>query len=1220
MANTIYDTEYTIDNSLANGGATPAFVSEYDLRQIQTPMTSVGGTGTDNNSSAGFTLGWNRNDNDSGNDRANGPYVASGSNSNNQGFNVLANSHLRIEGGSTVQVSTMGIFSTFNEDSDGGQVTIDGSKLIAARIPMQGRDGSSNPFVVGTNDSERRYPTLNIINGGQVNLPGCSGNDYRAFNGIHGRGRLVIDDGALYFGADNAAFFRGYDSVRPVWFTGTQTNLNNAVIDGFSRIEVSGAIQRMASTSLTYGQNVGLADNNGVFYGTSNGTIANFGDFSVTLPPGQDVFPSTGGVFKMGNFREAGQIFDFGGQMTVVTDSDTFEPACHHFVGHPTTTAGADIYRQFRRSGTLNASAVLVNEDFTPSSETLNGRFTMLDNYGNVEVPTQSTWTNGAMTPQTYTWYYQPWYGTDEAPTTARTQFGYSNLKQGGSYTSRFFRSQDANGSGNLNTMAAYSRAFQHGDTTQTFVLASFQDVRSSANQVHQRRDQRRHYPFRAGFHQWGFKPEFTDTGLGESTQPPQTGNPTLAQLQAAENSCNDIRNGKSLTYTAARDPLLVSGTNIVSLTSAANAHMTESLEADNTRASYSVVDSDVSLDKVYRHIQQWTYHRAFADTENFYTPGTLNNANAGWNLTIDYDETGLLPVNNIGFYNFVPSPGASTRSMNVNSDWADIRAIKANTNVRLWERLRQAESQGCNWLQGYMYCWRDNSNWALLRFERDFEQRGAANSEAQAQITEVVASQGNIGSSGTVRIQIANYADSFFEDGASGDDVTLTITHPWRDYLWQSNVGLRPADSNTANANMETSYVRLRQDSDAIFGDSTEAGHITPGTQLTSVDLTTDSDIFDANARAVRISTRGNGRIINLPTNSTSVNPTIAAGTTHTSTIQFARGSTYTVAGDLTGATLVAVGTGANPMINLTGSGAVPASLTGIDVQKTVGISLVAPIGWDSNVIDSEAGANIAAYAGTTLANAQSATKETNPTPTLSTTNVSNDTLTYDFVIDNNDTLYWAFAGRSHITEGGWYDPVNGASSTSATVNMAVSTAIDATPNGTGADALITYINNPSNDVVGALSANATGTNKMTISLDNAAFAGTIRDGRYFTRLIMQKDHFLENVAKTYYPVNGIVIQSDRIIYNDDDVTWQKAVGNNNVVSFAIQVQDAQGGRLDSGANAITTNNVTTRIAWSGPAAIGFVDPTLLASLATSAELEPLAKESSVWAANAAL
>ena len=1210
MANTIYDTEFTINNSLANGGATPAFVSEYDLRQIQTPMTSVGGTGTDNNSSAGFTLGWNRNDNESGNDAANGPYIAS---SNNQGFNVLANSHLRIEGGATVQVSTMGIFSTFNEDSDGGQVTIDGSKLIAGRIPMQGRDGSSNPFVVGTNDSERRYPTLNIINGGQVNLPGTSGNDYRAFNGIHGRGRLVIDDGAIYFGADNAAFFRGYSDVRPVWFTGTQTNLNNAVIDGFSRIEVSGAIQRMASTSLTYGQNVGLADNNGVFYGTSNGTIANFGDFSVTLPPGQDVFPSTGGVFKMGNFREAGQIFDFGGRMTVVTDSDTFEPACHHFVGHPTTTAGADIYRQFRRSGTLNTSVTLVNEDFTPASDTLEGRFTMLDNYNNVEVPTQTTWTDGAMTPQTYTWYYQPWYGTDESPTTARTQFGYSNLKQGGSYTSRFFRSQDANGSGNLNTMASYSRAFQHGDTSQTFVLASFQDVRSSANQVHQRRDQRRHYPFRAGFHQWGYKPEFTSTGLGEATQPPQTGNPTLAQLQAAENSCNDIRNGKSLTYTAARDPLLVSSGSIIPIADANHEDITESLENDNTRAVYLAHDTDVTLDDTYRHIQQWTYHRAFADTENFYTPSALNNANGGWNLTIDYDETGLLPVNAIGFYNFVPSPGASTRSMNVNGAWTDIRAIKANTNVRLWERLRQSESQGCNWLEGYMYCWRDNSNWALLRFERDFEQRGRASSEAQAQITEVVASQGNIGNSGTVRIQIAAYADSFFEDGATGDDVTLTITHPWRDYLWQSGVGLRPADSNVGTGNMETRHVRLRQDSDAVVG-TTELGHFLPGTMLNSVNLTTDSDIFDANVRAVRVGTSGNGRVINLPRNSSALNPTIAAGTTHTANLEFMRGSTYFVAGDITGASFTIAGTGENPIVNLVGAGTAPATIANVTLQKSVVLSFVFPGTVAADDLDSDMIMNIAAYSGTTQA---AATVLTNPTPVRSTTTNTNDTVTWTYSVPNANNVYYAFAGRQS-GGGAWMLPVVSNTATGATHTLVTQVAVPvARSSATGMQSQEEYISASGNTVVEALSALAASGNTMDITISNAATTGDAADGRYITRLIQQKTNFLRNLAQGYYEANGVVISATAITYNNQHVQWQKSSGNNNAVGFNIQTLLGTGGSANT---VITTTDVTTRVAWNPAQAIGFITPDQLANLATSAELEPLAKESSVWAANAAL
>ena len=109
----------------------------------------------------------------------------------------------------------------------------------------------------------------------------------------------------------------------------------------------------------------------------------------------------------------------------------------------------------------------------------------------------------------------------------------------------------------------------------------------------------------------------------------------------------------------------------------------------------------------------------------------------------------------------------------------------------------------------------------------------------------------------------------------------------------------------------------------------------------------------------------------------------------------------------------------------------------------------------------------------------------------------------------------------------------------------------------------------------------------------------------------VQQKDNYLLNVARGWFPVNGWAIGTDRIIYNNVDVTWQKSSGNTNLISFGIQTLTDVGG----GANfAITTTSTQTSIIWNGPQNIGILNE------AQAARLNRLALESSVWAAAAAL
>lgn len=224
-----------------------------------------------------------------------------------------------------------------------------------------------------------------------------------------------------------------------------------------------------------------------------------------------------------------------------------------------------------------------------------------------------------------------------------------------------------------------------------------------------------------------------------------------------------------------------------------------------------------------------------------------------------------------------------------------------------------------------------------------------------------------------------------------------------------------------------------------------------------------------------------------------------------------------------------------------------------------------------------------------------------TDPTAVLSN---SNATASFTYTIGADENLYYAFGARNG-SSGNWYELVSGNTETDNTpahtlTVMNTSDVPTAFTTGAGLSTQNTFITNTSNEVVELLHQAPTNTDKMQITIDDVTTTGTDADGKYATRLVMQKDHYLHNIAAGFIAVDAIDIQQTQIVYNNRFVTWQKETATTGIVSFNTPVVDSGNSGVNSGTNAITTSNVQTEVRFAAPTTVAFVSADQLATIDT--------------------
>ena len=585
------------------------------------------------------------------------------------------------------------------------------------------------------------------------------------------------------------------------------------------------------------------------------------------------------------------------------------------------------------------------------------------------------------------------------------------------------------------------------------------------------------------------------------------------------------------------------------------------------------------TLDDIYISTQKWAYDRFSTDEGAVYTATALTSSNQHANANI-VNGTGTFSSGNMGLYDTDDLPNTDVQTVAANTAWSTINFMRTN-GVNF---LEQANGQTHSWLRGFIYMFRDASNWALFSFNRTYQQTGGSNNYQQSALTHI-ASAGNVGTNATVRMQISELRDS----------LAFVTTWPNREFLWRTDVGLRPSEASGSR------YMARRTTFD--FADS----DITAGAVLNTVNLDANSSI--TNCEHLQVNVEGSGSVTGFRT-STNGNA-IADGVTVSSgvTLNFAGGSTYLVAGDISNATLVRTGSGTVNII-FVGNGVGPASATNFTFTKRVTVTFTGTANWVSSEADTETVANIGAVH-------RASSASTGGTAITATPTFSNADVSYNFEIPVANDLHYTFAARQNAG-GEFYDVVQGSSATTLTPSHTlVATATNIVPvtvaqgltNITGWTDHLNYIRD--NTVVEALTAAPSGTDPMTITISDSAIAGLLAHGQHITRLVQQKTNWLLNVSRGWYPVNGWAIGTDRVIYNNVNVQWTKSAANVNLVSFGIQTLTS----LGAGANfAITTTANNTAVLWNGPQNIGILNE------AQAARLQLLALESSVWAANAAL
>ena len=853
-------------------------------------------------------------DSNNNNDNANGP-------ANNCGTNILSGGVLRLRQGTEVTAGS--IYVRGAATGNGGRLELDGAALNVCRLPMEGQNGGGGTLIIQSNETDTdRYPSLRMYNGSILTMLGSAGHNYRAFLGNWSKGRIVCYDSTIQFLAStNYSGFAASGNGRSNAYLGFRSRFRNSVLTGFNKIELLGAIDEFDNVTLEYTTNGDLTGNSGALYlaGAPN-IVGALGAHTLIVPSNLDMY-SGNAFFKYASTREAACELSLNGRTRIERGTDSFSPRLYDFYFEGANGSTRDLSRRYRFNTDITASVGLIDSSGAPLTGVgdSEARYAIMDNRDFLAVSLDSEGiTNGSTGARQVPYYNLPHHAIAANRADSRVTYGWPTGKAAAfpgavDGSSRVYTQDDAG------TIRGNGEAFDGTNAAATLTLDLNTDVTG-----HLRQDLRRFFPMRAGYHQWGFYPEFVNSGLGTQAFLGITGNGVdgttlnVGNGRVAEAAAADLRDGVSLSITASQDPIM-SG---VTQTVAADRSAAITAPTSATGVLTVAIDSEnVSLDHVYQRVQKWTYDNITNSTATW-TPTALSGSTQDGTAT---SQTGATSVgaSDVLFYS-TAAPAAAASSVASNAAWNTIQSCRiGGTAGRPFVFTTGTNgNQNHQWLNGYVYFHTNNTQWALFSFTRDYSGQ-ANNDDGYADATQFlrlthVASQGTVGSDNT------SYN---FQRAELQDSLALTETYPARSWLWQPDVGCRPMESASNVVNIRDVRLENRSGADGV---------IVAGT-LDTVNLN-DNSTFDANGQTTALNFTGSGTITGLLTGS-SINAfsgSIGSGVT----VEFAGGNTYNVNGDASAATFSRTGSGIVTLI-LGPNGVIPTGLNATQFQTVTQLTL---------------------------------------------------------------------------------------------------------------------------------------------------------------------------------------------------------------------------------------------------------------------------------------
>ena len=469
---------------------------------------------------------------------------------NNQGTNIGTGITVQIDDGANVSAGS--IKCRINSGTDaGGILRIDnGSSLTCSAWVAEGQSGSGGTELVPADADTDQFANLLVLNGSNLNFVGNSGDNFRAIIGNWGKGRItctgrssiIIDPqaNATPFGAN------GGSPNRSNLFLGFHSRFNNCLLRGANKVELLGAIPEFQDVTLEFvadsnnGNKQWLTDTGpggaGAFYLAGAANIeATLGSHTVILPSTETLFPGSGqNSFKYSMIREQSSILTLNGRIELQYGTTTY-PVYSHWLG--IQGANRDLNRRFEYQGTLNVSGNRLSAT-GGSDGSFGGKFALMDNRDFLQITHDTDgWTNGVAPASTYDWWNFPNHAVSANLNDYVTLYGFPSGTD-----PVFYGVINSNANTGRNNIRAAARFFDVAAANSTTVVGELVNMRtiSGPNDV-TRADLRRFYPFRGGAWQWGYVPEFINSGLGVNARAGVVGN-GITDTEGSCKPCSDSR------------------------------------------------------------------------------------------------------------------------------------------------------------------------------------------------------------------------------------------------------------------------------------------------------------------------------------------------------------------------------------------------------------------------------------------------------------------------------------------------------------------------------------------------------------------------------------------------------------------------------------------------------------------------------------------------------
>ena len=868
------------------------------------------------------------------------------------GTAIAAGGTLSIQEGAQVSGGSIKILADAGKDSDGGVLRIDGSSLSLGRLVASGNiaDGGSsdNLDLTNTEADTDIYPTLEMRNGANLLMTGAQGNNYRAFLGNHNKGRIKAYDSSINFGGTDRSGFKATGSARPNMFLGTNSRFNNVLIKDPQRVEMTGSIKEFENVTISYGSNNDTASVGGMFFGNDD-VQATLGAHNIEIPVTlATAYNNVNNVYTpYVSFRADALNYTINGPVQMRFTDATIPPASHLLYFQGGGNAGLNNTVTFKSQLATTVNLFDTDNNLRPWDSSGDVKYGLMDNRDFLEISKDASgFQSGSLRDTEFTYYHIEKHAIAGSFGDQRVMLGWPTGKAA---AAPGFKDGSATRAG-LDDPANYNdvvSAFYHGNPGDFFSVDNTafggMDARLTA-------DMRRFYPMRAGYSQWGYYPEFHHEGLGtdfflgiDGPSPPYQ----IQNLRSADASVAAFRNGTNIVVNAAEDPV----TSGVTLANARGVNVTVTdPTGPNGRLVLKQNNSAITLDQLYQRAAVWT-HDHIDDTDVVWTAPELTEAlrdDGGFSPV--YADTDI-PVRSVGFY-ATNEPNNTTVPLPSGANWDDVQSMVCGGSTQFFRfSFGSNASQTHQWTLGHIYFWMDSENWGFYEFSRfDGEQLVGGSHDND------VAHLRHIASAGTITGTNIN-----LQRGSLRDSLSISEAYPVRSYLWNPAVALRPVQSDLIGVNEMIVRRTTLEQSDS------EGRMFTKGTLVDTVMLHDTDARFNANSRGIDVNISGNGVISNFMPTTNAATPSLLAGNKVTGQIPVQRGQEYIVAGDASEATFVPEGTGADPIVNITGNGMVPGATPGVVFQRSVSVTFRTPsadTAWDTDLLDSELWINIAAVA----------------------------------------------------------------------------------------------------------------------------------------------------------------------------------------------------------------------------------------------------------------